>query len=350
MSSGKNMKLVVIIPCLNEERTLSDVLQTIPKKIKGISKIETVVIDDGSTDGTVKVARKYGVRHFVMHHRNMGLARSFSDGLDKALSLGADIIVNTDGDNQLPQEDIPRLIKPILDGKADMVIGDRDTQTIKYFPLHKKLLQKMGSKIVSMIAGIHLPDAVSGFRAYSRNTAMRLNNFTEFSYTIETLIQAGIRRKRIVTVKIKTRDAKRKSRLIKSLWNYLKLSGSTILRVFAIYQPFKVFFLIGFITALPGIILVARFIILDLLFSDRGAHLQSLIAAAVFILLGFQIIILGIIADLISINRKINEDILFRLKNIEYEKYRTSSRKKVNNLSGSKKNNKTSFKNLAASE
>lgn len=322
------MKLVIIIPCLNEEKTLPDVLHTIPKKIPGISKIETIVIDDGSTDKTIPIAKKHGVNHLIIHRKNKGLARSFADGIEEALRLGADIIVNTDGDNQLPQEDIPRLIKPILDNKADMVIGDRQTQKIKYFQLHKKILQKVGSQVVSFVAGVDLPDAVSGFRAYSRSTAMRLNIFTNYSYTIETLVQIGQRRKRIATIPIKTREAKRKSRLIRSLSSYIKSSASTILRVFAVYQPLKAFFIIGSITAIPGIILVIRFIYIAFFAHLNGTHLQSLLAAAVFILLGFQIFILGVVADLIGINRKINENILFHLKKLEYDEKISSNKVK----------------------
>jgi len=321
------MKLVVIIPCLNEEKTLPDVLKTIPKKIEGINKIETVIIDDGSTDRTVKVAKKYGVRHFVLHHKNKGLARSFSDGVDKALSLGADIIVNTDGDNQYPQEDIPRLIKPILDNKADMVIADRQTHTIKHFPFLKKVLQKIGSFTVGYFSNIAIPDAVSGFRAYSRLTAMRLNVFTDYTYTIETLIQAGKRKKRVEIVKIKTNNKHRESRLIKNIFGYLKISAATILRVFAIYEPLKTFIYIGFFIALPGIILIARFIYF-LLVADKGAHIQSIIIGGLFILVGFQVGIIGIVADLIGINRKLNEEILFRLKYMEYGKFKPNNKNK----------------------
>lgn len=323
------MKLVVIIPCFNEEKTLFDVLKTIPKKIPGINKVEIVVIDDGSTDKTIQMARKYGVKHIVIHHSNMGLARSFSDGLDKALSLGADIIVNTDGDNQYPQEDIPRLIKPIMENKADMVIADRQTHTIKHFPFYKIMLQKLGSITVSQFAGVNVPDAVSGFRAYSCNTALRLNVFTNYTYTIETLIQAGRRKKRIDVIKIKTRKkVYRESRLIKNLWAYLKTTSAGILRVFAIYEPLKVFSILGILIALPGIILIFRFMI-SFFFPDKGAHIQSLIIGSIFIVIGFQIGVIGLIADLISINRKLNEDILFSLKLIKFNS--ENSQKKKNN-------------------
>jgi glycosyltransferase involved in cell wall biosynthesis len=324
------MKLVVIIPCLNEEKTLKDVLNTIPKKIPGINKTEIVVIDDGSTDKTLQVAKKHGVKHFVIHHSNMGLARSFSDGLDKALSLGADIIVNTDGDNQYPQEDIPRLIKPILDDKADMVIADRQTHLIKYFPFYKKLLQNFGSFVASLFAGVEVPDAVSGFRAYSKNTAMRLNVFTDYTYTLETLIQAGKRKKRIAVIKIKVRPkAARRSRLVNSIPAYLKISAGTILRVFAIYEPLKVFSYIAFFIALPGIILILRFVILFLT-KASGGHVQSLIIGSILITIGFSIGIIGIAADLIAINRRLDEDILYRLKRLQAVATEPQTIRKVN--------------------
>jgi glycosyltransferase involved in cell wall biosynthesis len=313
------MNLVIIIPCFNEEKTLPDVLKTIPKKIPGIKKIETVVINDGSTDKTLAVAKKMGVKHFVIHKQNEGLANSFADGLDKALSLGADIIVNTDGDNQYPQEDIPRLIKPIIDKKADIVIADRQIDKIKHFSLGKKILQKLGSAVVRVFSGTKVPDATSGFRAYSREAALHLNIFTEYSHTIETIIQAGKKKLHIESVKVKTRPKSRDSRLIKNLWSYIKQSVATILRLFAIYEPLKVFGYISFLISLPGIILILRFIYLYIR-GDAGGHIQSLIFGSLFIFIGVQIGLLGVIADLIAINRKKYENILYRMKKIEYKK------------------------------
>lgn len=334
------MKLVVIIPCLNEEKTLPGVLKTIPKKIKGINKIETLIIDDGSTDNTIEAAKKYGVKRFVIHRSNLGLARSFSDGLDEALRLGADIIVNTDGDNQYPQEDIPRLIKPIMDGKADIVVANRQTHKIKHFPLYKKILQKIGSKVVKYFSGVNVPDAVSGFRAYSREVAMRINVFTDYTYTIETIIQAGKMRKRIEVIKIKTKPKSRESRLIKSLWGYLKSSAATIIRVFAIYEPLKVFSYIAFFIFTPGIVLIGRFTYLYIT-DDQGSHLQSLIVGSILILISFQVGLLGLLADIMSVNRRLNENILYKLKNIQYEKDLTLKTKK----NGIKKN-RNDTKNL----
>jgi len=313
------MKLVIIIPCFNEEKTLPDVLKSIPKKIPGITKIETVVIDDGSTDKTVKVAKKHGIKRFLIHKTNEGLAKSFSDGLDEALHLGADIIVNTDGENQYPQEDIPRLIKPIMEKKADIVIADRQTDKIKHFSLGKKILQKVGSATVRFFSGTNVPDVVSGFRAYSREAALHLNIFTDYSYTIETIVQAGKKKLLIQSIKIKTKPKTRNSRLIKNLWFYLKASTATTLRLFAIYEPLKVFGYIAFITALPGFILIIRFIYISII-GAPGAHLQSLIMASMFVLVGFQIGLIGIVADLISINRRKTESILYRIKKMELKK------------------------------
>lgn len=312
------MKLVIIIPCFNEEKTLPLVLKSIPKRIKGIKKIEIVVINDGSTDKTVAVAMENGVKNFVFHKTNMGLARSFADGIDEALSLNADIIVNTDGDNQYPQEDIPRLIKPIFEDKADMVIADRQTHTIKHFPFHKKILQKFGSFVVSYFSGVKMPDAVSGFRAYSKNTAMHLNVFTDYTYTIETIIQAAKRKKRIEIIKIKTRPKHRDSRLIKNLSAYIRSSAATTLRVFAIYDPLRAFSYIAVFIAIPGFILILRFVYFYFA-SIGGEHVPSLIVGSIFIVIGFQIGVIGLVADLIGINRKLNENILHRLKKLQYD-------------------------------
>ena len=312
-------KLVVMIPCFNEERTLPDVLKTIPKRIPGISKIETLVVDDGSTDKTVQIAKKFKVKHLIIHRKNQGLAKSFADGLDAALVLGADIIVNTDGDNQYPQEDIARLIRPIMANEADMVVADRQTDTIKHFSRGKRFLQKFGSATVRLFSGVKVPDAVSGFRAYSRETALHLNIFTDYTYTIETLIQAGKKKFEVASVKVKTRKTKRNSRLIKSVWSYIKASVATTLRLFALYEPLKVFGYIGLTVSLPGFILFLRFFYFFIL-GTSGGHVQSLVVAAVFVLMGLQIGLIGLLADLISINRKKSENILYRIKKMELGK------------------------------
>jgi len=312
-------KLIVMIPCFNEEESLPDVLKSIPKKIPGITKIEILIIDDGSTDKTVQTAKRFRVKHFIIHKKNEGLAKSFADGLDMALSLGADIIVNTDGDNQYPQEDIPRLIEPILCKKADIVIADRQTEKIKYFSPTKRFLQKIGSIIVRYFSDTKIKDAASGFRAYSREAAMHLNIFTDYTYTIETIIQAGKKNLEVQSIKIKTRFTKRKSRLIKSIWIYLKISAATTIRMFAIYDPLKFFSYIAIFFSLPGFFLIFRFLYLYIINNESG-HLQSLIIGSILIIISFQIEVIGIVADLIAINRRKLENILYRIKKIDFNK------------------------------
>jgi glycosyltransferase involved in cell wall biosynthesis len=235
------MKLVVQVPCLNEEETLPLVLKSIPKKIVGISEIIITIIDDGSTDKTVEIAKKHGVKHIIHHRRNMGLARSFRDGVDYALELGADIIVNTDGDNQYPQEKITDLVQPILKGEADIVVADRQTHTIEHFSPLKKGLQRFGSWIVNKAADTNLPDAASGFRAYSRTSLLRLNIVTEFSYCMETIIQAGHKRMAITSIPIKTNAKTRESRLFKNMWQHIFYSSSAIIRSYLMYKPNFIF-------------------------------------------------------------------------------------------------------------
>lgn len=310
------MKLVVIIPCLNEEHTLPLVLKTIPKKITGISEIEVVIVDDGSTDKTIQVAKKHKVRNFVFHKRILGLARSHADGLEKALSIGADIIVNTDGDNQYPQADIPKLIVPILSGKADLVIGNRQTDKINHFSGIKKVLQKIGSASVRFFSGSDVADAVSGFRAYSRVAALKLNLFTNYTYTIEGIIQLAKKNLRIVSVDIITNPKTRESRLIKSISAYLKKSLATTLRLLVIYEPLKVFLVVGAMIMLPGIVAILRFTLFSLAGNSSG-HLQSLILGSVLIFMGMQTIVMSILADLIGTNRKLEEEVLYRMKSTQ---------------------------------
>lgn len=313
------MKLVVQIPCLNEEKTLPLVLKTIPKKIKGVDKIIVVVIDDGSTDNTVKVAKAHGVKHFVRHTRNMGLARSFHDGTNYALEIGADILVNTDADNQYPQAKIPELIKPILDGQAEIVVGDRQTSTIAHFSPFKKLLQRFGSYVVNKAAGTSIPDAASGFRAYSRYSLMRLNVVTTFSYCTETIIQAGNKRLAITSIPITTNAKTRESRLFKSTWQHVYKSASTIIRAFVMYRPFFIFGILSGSLLLLGLIPFVRYIVFVFEGTSSG-HLQSLILGLVFLVGAFLSITLGIIADLTRINRILNEDQLEHMKEMRYSK------------------------------
>lgn len=315
------MKLFVQIPCLNEEKTLPSVLDSVPKKISGIDEIEILIIDDGSTDKTVDIAKSRGVKHFVIHKQNQGLAKSFSDGLDYALSQGADIIVNTDGDNQYPQADIGKLVKPILDGEAEIVIGDRQTHTIKHFSPLKKLFQKIGSVVVNKAAGTNLPDAASGFRAYSRDAAIRIPVITQFSYCMETIIHAGNKRIPITSVKIKTNPKTRESRLFKSMWQHMYKSAVAIIRSYIMHKPYIVFVNLGLLLLVVGLIPFIRFGYIYLVehHGDTG-HLQSLIAGAVLLLASGLSFALAIIADLIRTNRILTEQTLEQIKKARYEK------------------------------
>jgi glycosyltransferase involved in cell wall biosynthesis len=312
------MKLIVIIPCYNEEKTLPLVINSIPKKISGIDKIETLVVDDGSTDKTAAVAKKLQVNHLVEHKINKGLAAAFVTGIEEALKKGADIIVNTDGDNQYPQAEIPRLIEPILSGKAEMVVADRQTDKIPHFSQTKKLLQKIGSWAVRIISHTETPDVVSGFRAYSKEAAMKLNIMTNFSYVTETIIQAGKKQIPIASVKISTNPKTRESRLFGSIWQHIKRTGSSIIRVYAVYEPLKFFTLIEIVFFLLGMFGFLRFLFFALQGNSSG-HIQSLILSAVLVIISFQIFMLGVIADLIGISRKLLEDILYRLKKQNFD-------------------------------
>lgn len=313
------MKLVVQIPCLNEEKTLPLVLKSIPKKIAGIDEIIVLVIDDGSTDKTIEVAKTYGVKHFVLHRSNLGLARSFHDGANKALELGADILVNTDGDNQYPQQKIADLVKPILAGLAEIVVGDRQTDQIAHFSKPKKMLQKFGSFVVNKAAGTNIPDAASGFRAYSRYSLMRLNIVTSFSYCMETIIQAGNKRLAITSVPITTNPKTRESRLFKSNWQHVKKSAAAIIRAYIMYQPFMVFGTASIILLAVGLVPFVRYL---LFFFDgtSSGHLQSLVFGLLLIAGAFSSITLGVIADLIRINRILNEDELEHTKQMRFNK------------------------------
>jgi glycosyltransferase involved in cell wall biosynthesis len=312
------MKLVIMIPCLNEEETLPLVLETIPKKIKGIDDIEVLIIDDGCTDDTVGVAKKYGVKHFVHHTQKEGLSRGVKDGLNASLAIGADIIVLTDGDNQYKQEKIPELIQPILDGRADTVIADRGTQTIEHFSPFKKFLQKFGTGVLNIAAGTSIPDATSGFRAYTRDAAMELNIVAEYSFATETMIQAAHKRQAIAVVPIKTNPKLRESRQFKSSWQHARRSSITIVRAFIMYKPYALFLSMGFFFLILGILPFANFYI-DYLtqktqFVFGVHHLQGLIIGSVLLIASFISFTLGVIADLIRINRLLLEDILEQTK------------------------------------
>ncbi|HYK08319.1 MAG TPA: glycosyltransferase family 2 protein [Candidatus Eisenbacteria bacterium] len=312
------MKLLIQIPCLNEEKTLPLVIESIPKKIKGVSSIKILVIDDGSTDNTVAVAKQLGVDYIIRHGRNKGLARSFTDGINECLRLGADIIVNTDADNQYPQKDIPRLIEPILKGRADMVIANRQTDKITHFSPLKKFFQWFGSAIVRYLSHSKIPDAVSGFRAYSRKAAMQLTVVTEFSYVIETIIQSQTKRIAMESVDVITNPPTRPSRLFKNMFQHMRHSGASIIRVYTMYRPLLVFVMVGSVIFLAGFLFSLRFTFY-LVLGQGGGHIQSLILAAVLMMIGFQTAMTGLVTDLIAINRKIIEDVLLRIKKREYK-------------------------------
>ena len=312
------MKLIVQIPCLNEEFTLPQTVRDIPRQIAGIDQVEILIIDDGSTDRTIEVARELGVDHIITHINNRGLAAAFRTGLDACLRLGADIIVNTDGDNQYHGQDIPKLVTPIVAGKAEIVVGDRQTDKIAHFDLHKKILQKLGSYIVRVLSGANLPDAVSGFRAFSREAAMQLNILTHYSYTVETILQAGKRHLAISSVHVGTNPKTRESRLVKSIPSFVMHQFNTMTRMYAMHQPLRYFFVISSIIMLGGLIPMIRF--LSFYMEGKGdGHIQSLIMGSVLLMIGFQVLVMGFLGDVISFNRRLMEDILYRVKKIEID-------------------------------
>jgi len=313
------MKVFVQIPCYNEEETLPLVLKSIPKKIKGVDELEILIIDDGSTDKTIEVAKKHGVKHFVLHRGNMGLAQSFKDGVSYALKNGADIVVNTDGDNQYPQERITDLVQPIIKGEAEIVIADRQTSKIAHFSPFKKIMQRFGSWVVNQAAGTDLPDAASGFRAYSRKALYRLNVVTQFSYCMETIIQAGNKRLKIASIEVVTNKKTRESRLFKNIGQHMMKSAQAIMRSYIMFKPHVIFAVIGFAFLAAGLIPFVRFVFFALQGQSDG-HIQSLIFGSSMLvgaLLSFALIV---ISDLLRTNRILLEDQLERIKEIQYKK------------------------------
>ncbi len=313
------MKLIIQIPCYNEEQTLPVTLADLPKKIEGIDEIEVLIINDGSTDKTAEVAKKHGVDHIISFKRNRGLAKSFEAGIQFCLKNGADIIANTDGDNQYFGADIEKLVAPILRNEADVVIGDRQPSKIAHFSFFKRQLQRLGTTVTNRLAKTNIQDAVSGFRAFNREAAKNLNILTNFSYTTESLIQLGHNRFAIISVPIRTNKNFRPSRLFKSIPHFLGNQASTILRVYTHNKALKIFSLLGILITLPGIFGIIRFLIFY--FQGRGGGLiQSLVLSVMLILLGIIVIVAGILADMISNNRKLLEKILLKLLNNEEEK------------------------------
>lgn len=312
------MKLVVQVPCLNEEQTLPLVLESIPKEIPGIDEIALLVIDDGSTDRTAEIAREFGA-HVVRHRGRMGLAQSFRDGIDWALSNGADIVVNTDGDNQYPQERIPDLVAPVVNGDADIVIGDRQTHKIAHFSGFKKLMQRFGSWVVNMAAGTDLPDAASGFRAYSRDSLYKINVVTQFSYCMETIIQAGNKRIAIASVEIDTNPKTRESRLFSNMFEHMIKSGQAILRSYIMFKPWSIFAVLATVFGLIGLFPFVRYGVLVAM-GDQGNHFQSLMLGTLLLVGSLLSVALGVLSDLQRTNRILQEQALEYAKRQQYEK------------------------------
>lgn len=313
------MKLIIQIPCYNESETLEIALNDLPKHIDGIDTIEYLIINDGSKDNTMEVARNWGVHYIVDLKRNKGLAKGFMAGLDACLRNGADIIVNTDADNQYNADDIEKLVRPILERKTDIVIGERPIDQTEHFSPLKKKLQHFGSFVVRKASKSDIPDAPSGFRAYSREAAMRLNVVNEYTYTLETIVQAGRSKIAMESVPIRTNGELRPSRLFNSMFGYVKKSMLTILRAFMLYRPLMVFTIIGGIIFALGLAVGIRFLLFY--FGGTGAgHIQSLILASTLMLLGFQTFIVGLLADIISANRKILEDVQYHVRRMDFER------------------------------
>ena len=312
------MKLIIQIPCYNEAETLEIALNDLPKHIDGIDEIEYLIINDGSQDNTVEVAKNWGVNYVVNFKCNKGLAKGFMAGLDACLRQGADIIVNTDADNQYCGADIEKLVRPILEGKADIVIGERPIDQTEHFSPMKKRLQHIGSWTVRVASKTDVPDAPSGFRAYSRQAALRMNVVNEYTYTLETIVQAGRNKMAITSVPIRTNPELRSSRLFHSMFGYIKKSMLTIIRAFMMYKPLRFFTIFGGVIFAVGLILGIRFLVYFFI-GLSGGHIQSLILASTLLMLGFQTFISGLLADLIASNRKLLEDTQERVRRLDYD-------------------------------
>lgn len=312
------MKLIIQIPCYNESETLEVALNDLPKKLEGIDQIEYLIINDGSKDNTVEVARNWGVHHVVSFTQNKGLAKGFMAGLDECLRQGADIIVNTDADNQYCADDIQKLIQPILDGKADYVVGARPIDDTEHFSFIKKKLQHIGSWAVRKASSTNIPDAPSGFRALSREAAMRINVVNDYTYTLETIVQAGREKLAITSVPIRTNDELRPSRLFKSIWGYVKKSMVTILRAYMMYKPLKFFTFLMLPPITVGGVYILRYFYYVIKGTSAG-HVQSLILACMLIIIGFLTFMIGLVADVISANRRLLQDTQYHVRRTEYD-------------------------------
>lgn len=311
------MKLVIQIPCFNEETHLPETVAALPRSLPGFDTIEILVIDDGSSDRTAEVARQVGATYLLRLPVHLGLAQAFSSGLDAALKLGADVIVNTDADHQYPGEEIAKLVAPIVDGRADMVIGDRAPHQSSHFGTVKRALQRLGSWAVRRLSGTTVPDAASGFRAFSRRAALRLNVLTRFTYTVETIIQAGKKQIAITHVPIRTNPERRPSRLFGSMLTYIRRSAITMVRIYAMYEPLRVFGTLGTLAVGAGLLIGLRFLVNYFSAGGAAGHIQSLILAAVLLIAGIQTMLIGLVADLIASSRALTEDTLLRVRQLE---------------------------------
>jgi glycosyltransferase involved in cell wall biosynthesis len=313
------VKVIIQIPAYNEAATLPQTVQDLPQTLPGVDQIEYLLVDDGSTDRTVEVARSLGIHHIIHHRQNRGLAAAFVSGLNGALAAGADIIVNTDADNQYCGADVIRLVQPILEERADIVVGDRGVAASEHFSPLKRWLQSVGSWVVQRTAGIPIPDATSGFRAFSREAALRLTVLSDYTYTLETLIQAGARRIALIYVPVRTNPQTRKSRLIRNIPSFMSLSVVSILRFYTMYQPLRVFMSLGGLLVAVGALLVLRFMYFYLAHNGAAGHIQSLILSAILIVVGFQVCLIGLIAELVRLNRKMLEETLYRVRRMELD-------------------------------
>jgi glycosyltransferase involved in cell wall biosynthesis len=310
------MKLIIQIPCYDEEETLPSTLADLPREVPGVDQVEWLVIDDGSTDATVETARAHGVDHIVRLTNNKGLAAAFQAGLDASLKLGADVIVNTDADNQYYGGDIPKLLAPILAGEADMVIGDRETDQVEHFSPLKKRLQRLGSAVVRRASGTDVPDTTSGFRAYNREAALQMQVVSKFTYTLETIIQAGKQTVALDHVPVRTNDQTRESRLFPSMWSYVRRNTGAIFRVYALYEPLRVFLAAAILVALVGVFIWVRFAYF-VVTGDSGGHIQSLILGSTLFIIAVQFAALGVLGDILAGSRVLQQRILERVRRVE---------------------------------